>query len=78
MIKQKSQKIKSLTDEIERRKFMETKVQTYVKSLCMQNQKCKDFISEMKVRNNTKELVNNFIIKEAILNNIVSHFENQI
>jgi len=32
----------------------------------------------MKVRNNTKELVNNFIIKEAILNNIVSHFENQI
>lgn len=38
----------------------------------------KDFISEMKVRNNTKELVNNFIVKEAILNNIVSHFENQI
>ena len=38
----------------------------------------KDFISEIKVLNKTKELVNNFIVKEAILNNIVIHFENQI
>jgi|DEB0MinimDraft_12_1074336.scaffolds.fasta_scaffold29812_2 hypothetical protein len=25
---------------------MEQKVQTYVKSLCLQNQKCKDFITQ--------------------------------
>lgn len=31
----KTAKIKTLTEEIERRKFMEEKVQTYVKSLCL-------------------------------------------
>ena len=33
-----------MSEEIERRKFIEKKVQTYVKSLCDQNQKCKQFI----------------------------------
>lgn len=34
-----------LEQEIQRRKFIEAKVQTYVKSLCLQNQKCKEFIN---------------------------------
>ena len=33
-----------LNEEVERRKFMEAKVQTYVRSLIEQNEKCKTFI----------------------------------
>lgn len=35
VIEKKDGKIKSLQDEIDRRKFLENKVQTYVKTLCM-------------------------------------------
>ena len=44
----KDAKIKVLQEEIERRKFMEAKVQTYVRSLIEQNEKCKTFIREIK------------------------------
>ena len=37
-------KVKMLNEEVERRKFMEAKVQTYVRSLIEQNEKCKTFI----------------------------------
>ena len=40
-------KVKSLTEEIERRKFIESKVQTYVRSLIDQNEKCKAFIRDL-------------------------------
>ena len=39
------QKMKEMTEEIERRKFLESKVQTYVRGLIDQNEKCKQFIS---------------------------------
>lgn len=39
-------KIKSLQEEIERRQFIEKKVQTYVKTLCGQNEKLKKMIKE--------------------------------
>lgn len=35
-----------LQEEVDRRKFMEAKVQTYVRSLIEQNGKCKAFIQE--------------------------------
>ena len=37
-------KVKMLHEEVERRKFMDAKVQTYVRSLIEQNEKCKTFI----------------------------------
>jgi len=40
-------KVKSLTEEIERRKFLEAKVQTYVRSLIDQNERCKAFIRDL-------------------------------
>lgn len=35
-----------MQEEIERRKYLEKKVQGYVKSLCQQNQMCKQFIKD--------------------------------
>ena len=43
----KDAKIKMLSEDVERRKFMEAKVQTYVRSLIDQNEKCKTFIKEL-------------------------------
>lgn len=40
------QQVSKLRDEIERRKFLEAKVQKYVKVLIEQNQKSKRFIKE--------------------------------
>lgn len=37
-------KLQNLEEEIDRRKFLESKVQTYVRSLIDQNEKCKNFI----------------------------------
>ena len=37
-------KVQNLEEEIDRRKFLEAKVQTYVRSLIDQNEKCKNFI----------------------------------
>ena len=42
-------KVKSLEEEIERRRFIEGKVQTYVRSLIDQNEKCKNFIKSAEV-----------------------------
>lgn len=39
-------KVKSLDEEVERRKFLDAKVQTYVRSLIAQNEKCKTFIAD--------------------------------
>ena len=39
-------KIKSLQEEIDRRQFIEKKVQTYVKTLCGQNEKLKEIIRQ--------------------------------
>ena len=36
-----------MTSEIERRKFLEKKVQVYVKSLILQNQKAKDYLENL-------------------------------
>ena len=36
--------VKQLTEEVDRRKFLEAKVQTYVRSLIDQNEKCKSYI----------------------------------
>lgn len=35
-----------MKDEIERRKYLEKKVQAYVRVLCHQNQKCKEFLED--------------------------------
>ena len=40
-------KLKQMSEDIERRKFLETKVQTYVRSLIMQNERCKEFIASL-------------------------------
>ena len=37
-------KVNQMTSEIERRKFLEKKVQVYVKSLILQNQKAKEYL----------------------------------
>ena len=37
-------RVKQMEEEIERRKFVEAKVQTYVRSLIDQNEKCKTYI----------------------------------
>lgn len=39
-------KIKIQKEEIERRQYIENKVQTYVKTLCGQNERLKDFIKK--------------------------------
>ena len=44
IIQKKLAIIQEQKEEIERRQFVEKKVQTYVKSLCDQNEKCKDFL----------------------------------
>ena len=40
-------KVDQMTSEIERRKFLEKKVQVYVKSLILQNQKAKDYLENL-------------------------------
>ena len=47
VIKKKDTKIKSLTEEIERRKFIESKVQRYVKGLITKNQRHSDFLNRL-------------------------------
>lgn len=42
----KNGKLKRLEEEVQRRQYMEEKVQQYVKSLCLQNERCKKFIRE--------------------------------
>lgn len=44
----KDKKIKSLQDEIERRQFIEAKVQKYVKGLIGQNQRFLGFLEQLK------------------------------
>lgn len=46
-IKKKDAKIKSLSEEIERRKFIESKVQRYVKGLISKNQRHSDFLNHL-------------------------------
>lgn len=46
IIEKKNNKLATQEQEISRRQFIETKVQTYVKSLCTQNEKCKKFITD--------------------------------
>ena len=46
MIKKQKSQIESQSEEIERRQFVEKKVQTYVKTLIDQNSKCKQFIQD--------------------------------
>lgn len=36
--------VQALQAEVSRRKFMDAKVQTYVRSLIQQNERCKEFI----------------------------------
>lgn len=45
-ISKKNVQIESMQEEIDRRKYLEKKVQTYVRCLCQQNQRCKEFIQE--------------------------------
>ena len=40
-------KVKEQQEEIERRKYLEAKVQTYVRGLIDQNEKCKRFINQV-------------------------------
>eukprot|EP00347_Sterkiella_histriomuscorum_P014967 403358818 len=46
-ISKKDKKIKKLHEEIERRQFLETKVQKYVKGLITKNQKCTEFLQDL-------------------------------
>ena len=59
----KDAKIKMLSEDVERRKFMEAKVQTYVRSLIDQNEKCKTFIKELQGQgdNNVGEKAREFM-----------------
>ena len=45
-MKAKDAQIKELQDELDRKAFLEKKIQNYVKTLCDQNEKCKTFISQ--------------------------------
>lgn len=47
MIEKKEKKNKELEDEIERRKFIESKVQKYVKGIITQNDKCKELLKNI-------------------------------
>ena len=47
VIKKKDTKIKSLTEEIDRRKFIESKVQRYVKGLINKNQRHSEFLNRL-------------------------------
>lgn len=47
VVEKKEKKIKELCDEIERRKFIEAKVQKYVKGIITQNEKCKDLLKSI-------------------------------
>lgn len=61
-IKKLNNKITQLNEEIDRRKYAENTVQQFVKTLCNQNEKCKDFIrdqiDENKVEKFFKTLIN--------------------
>ena len=43
-LSKKDNQIKNMQEEIDRRKYLDKKVQTYVRCLCEQNEKCKQFI----------------------------------
>lgn len=48
MIQKRDNKIKSLNEEIERRRFIEAKVQKYVKGLINKNKRFSGFLDQIK------------------------------
>jgi len=57
LIKKRDAKIKSLNDEIERRKFIESKVQRYVKGLIVKNQRYSEFLIKVASGNKGAEVI---------------------
>lgn len=58
VIDNKDKKIKQLKEEIERRQFLEKKVQKYVKGIISQNQKYTEFLEKLKSQSNDSDLKN--------------------
>ncbi|CDW85846.1 UNKNOWN [Stylonychia lemnae] len=61
IIIKKDKKIKVLNEEIERRQFLESKVQKYVRGLIAQNQKCNEFIESLLSTSYNKKQIEDFL-----------------
>ena len=69
-------RVKQLSEEVDRRKFLEAKVQTYVRSLIDQNEKCKSFIRSL-VASSSKDLKENEI-SHSLIGNRAQKFLHQL